>query len=213
MIDLVGRLGRRTKRRVRRLMGMSDLVYRAFKSIPLEWRRGRRLVIARTADQVYFTAIEPLGFFALAALIFGVAGLVQSDQVLARVGLSHYVPDLVVTALVREIAPLVVAMILIGRSGPAIAAELGSMAINRELDALELQGINIDYLVVLPRIVGVTLATISCVVIFSTIAIVGGFIVGKATGLVSASVFFDMLVGALVLCFVANALVAIYAIL
>lgn len=197
MLDIVGRLGQSTEDRARGLVGMVGLSYRAFKASLLEWRRGRRLVIAGTASQVYFTAVEPLAFFALAALIFGFAGLVQCDQVLARYGLRQYVPDLVVTALVRELAPLVVAMILIGRSGPAIATEIGTMALNRQIDALALAGINVDYLIVLPRIIGVTLATISLVVLFSAVSIVGGFFVGKATGLVSASVFFDMLVGAL----------------
>jgi phospholipid/cholesterol/gamma-HCH transport system permease protein len=199
MLDHIGRLGLRTEEKTQQLVGMLRLGYSSVKAFALERPRGRRLVLRTVANQIYFTAVEPLPFFALTALIFGFVIIVEADQVLPRYGLSSYVSSLIVTALIREISPLVVAMILIGRSGPAIATELGYMRLNQEVDALDLAGVNIDYFLVLPRVIGVTIATIAVLVAFCAVALVGGFVVGEIVQLISLSLLFRSVIEAITL--------------
>lgn len=196
MLEQIGHVGLRAEEKTAQFVEMLHLAYGAAKGFVLERRRGRRLLWRSIATQIYFTAIEPLPFFALTAVIFGFVLIVQSDHILPKYGLGVYVPAVIVTGLVREVSPLVVAMILIGRSGPAIATELGYMKLNQEVDALDLSGVNTDYYLVLPRIVGVTFATIAILVAFCTIALVGGFVVGEVTNLISISLLFQSVLDA-----------------
>jgi phospholipid/cholesterol/gamma-HCH transport system permease protein len=197
LFERVGAIGSATRDRFGIFGGILALAYGAGKGFLLERGHGRRVFVRTIATQVYFTAVQPLPFFLLTALIFGFVVIVQADQVLPRYGLHHLVPNLVVTAVVREIAPLVIAMILIGRSGTAIATELGYMRLNQEIDALSVTGINLEYFIVLPRIVGVTAATLCLMIAFSTMAVVGGFVIGQTMGLVSVTLLFRELIGAL----------------
>lgn len=196
MLERVGKIGATTRTRFAALSGIVALAYAAPKGALLEAGRGRRVLFRTIATQIYFTAVEPLPFFLLTALIFGFVALLQADAILPTYGLHHLIPNLVVTALVREVAPLVIAMILIGRSGTAIATELGYMRLNQEIDALLVSGINIDYFIVLPRLIGVTIATVCLMVAFSATAIVGGFILGETLHVLSMTILFSELIGA-----------------
>jgi phospholipid/cholesterol/gamma-HCH transport system permease protein len=199
MLEGVGRLGFRVELKTAQFLGMLYLAIAAWKGAWLERRRGRRLIARTIANQIYFTAVEPLPFFALTALVFGFAVIYECDTILPRYGLQYLVPDVIVTGIVREIAPLVVAMVLIGRSGPAIASELGYMRLNQEIDALDVVGVNIEYYIVFPRIIGVALATVLGMVTFCAVAIAGGFLVGEVAHVISMSLLFRSLVDALAL--------------
>jgi phospholipid/cholesterol/gamma-HCH transport system permease protein len=197
LLDPVGRVGVSAQERAKTLLGMIRLAYAAVKSIVLERRRGQRQVIGNILSQIYFTAVQPLPFFALTGLIFGFVMLVECDQVLRAYTLGAYVPPLVTTGLIREVAPLVIAMVLVGRSGPAIATELGYMSLNKEVDALSLSGVNVDYFLVVPRIVGVTIATVLLLVFFSAVGLAGGFVLGRSLDLVSKTLLWDSLAEAI----------------
>jgi phospholipid/cholesterol/gamma-HCH transport system permease protein len=68
---------------------------------------------------------------------------------------------------------------VVGRSGTAIAAELGNMIVAHELEAIRIMGINPIYFIVTPRIIGVTIAVICLTVYFNAVALLGGFVVSK----------------------------------
>ena len=85
----------------------------------------------------------------LIGMIFAFVGVRQLEQF----GAGIYVADLVAVAMVREMAPIMTAIIMAGRTGAAYAAGLGTMKVNEEIDALSSMGVNpIDFLV-LPRLV------------------------------------------------------------
>ena len=187
MLERTGDLGKRVIENLRQYARMVFLAIAAVKGFFMERGRGRRLFARTIANQVYFTCVQPFSFFALTALTFGIVIVNACDTILPKYGLNQYVPTLIVTALVREVSPLIVAMVLIGRSGPPIATELGYMRLNQEIDALDLAGINTDYYIVLPRLVGVTLATIFAMISFAAVSIIGGFALGEALRLNSGT--------------------------
>jgi phospholipid/cholesterol/gamma-HCH transport system permease protein len=141
-------------------------------------RRGRR-VMPRVGHevvkrQVLFTGVEALPFTALIALLTGAVVAVQAS-LLSAAGGTDLVGILLVTVLVRELGPLIVAFIVIGRSGAAIAAELASMRVHRELDSLEAMGVDpFDYLVV-PRMAGVVMALIGLSMAFIAMSLLSGW--------------------------------------
>ena len=128
-----------------------------------------RLVFLR---QIHFTAVRTMPLQAIVAFAFGAAFIVQAMQLL---GGDPRLYDLIEMILVRNIAPLSAAAIIIGRSATAISTDLALMRCNGEIEALRRLRIPVrDYLVA-PRVAAVTLATVGCCFLFQVIAVLGGF--------------------------------------
>ena len=109
--------------------------------------------------------------------LLGVILAFQSASALQMFGVEVYVADLLAIGLFRELGPIVTAIILAGRSGSAFAAEIGTMKVNEELDALATMGLPPVRFLVLPRVVAAVLA-MPVLTIFAEIAgFVGGAIV------------------------------------
>ena len=77
----------------------------------------------------------------------------------------------------RELGPAITALLIILRSATAVTIETGYMKVLHEIDALEMAGINIDWFVCIPRLVGITTAILSLFVVFDIVAIIGGYVV------------------------------------
>lgn len=193
---MLGAVGRRFSRWQRDAVGIAALPYAAAKGAVVERGRGAGLVARSTASQIYFTAVEPLPILGVIAVVCGFSVISISDALMRPNGLAPHVPVVVAQAIVREILPIVIALVLIGRSGTAIATELGYMRVNEEIDALDAAGVNIDYFLVLPRIIGVTVSTLSLTIALSFVAIFGGFMLGEALNLVSVGLRFDAIIDA-----------------
>ncbi len=105
----------------------------------------------------------------------------QSAQQLRELGALDLVPNLVAISITRELAPLLAAIIVAGRFGSAIAAELGTMKVSQEIDALTVMGIDPVSFLVVPRLLAL-IVTLPCLTIFAdVIGILGG---GLVAGLV-----------------------------
>lgn len=94
----------------------------------------------------------------LLGFLIGVILAYQSSIPLRRFGAEVFVPNLVGISLLRELGPLLAGVVLAGRTGSAFAAELGTMTVNEEVDALKIMGIDPTAMLVLPRLVAATLA-------------------------------------------------------
>jgi phospholipid/cholesterol/gamma-HCH transport system permease protein len=184
-MSLLDPLGRRTAARWREIGSIGVMPYLALKGAVLERGRGRRMVIQTTAAQVYFAGIQPLGAFALVALVVGFVFVVVADNLLRSAGMDDRVASVVVVGISRELVPILVAMVLIGRSGGAITTELGYMRVNREIDAISIAGMNVDYVVVLPRFLGLVVASFGLVTIMSAVAILGGYFAASLLGFIA----------------------------
>lgn len=136
--------------------------------------------------------------------LLGVILAFQSAAALRTFGVEVYVADLLTIGLFRELGPLVTAIILAGRSGSAFAAEIGTMKVNEEIDALTTMGLPPVRFLVLPRVVSVVLA-MPILTIFAELAgIFGGALVLQMMGVptvvywshvVSTSTFFMIAFG------------------
>jgi phospholipid/cholesterol/gamma-HCH transport system permease protein len=114
--------------------------------------------------QLYFTGLEASGIIITVAVILGT---VVITQVVSLVGTNGALAGkILVWVVMRELAPLLTAIVVIARSGTAIAAELGSMKINGEIDSLEMMGIPAERYLLFPRIVGVTGSLLILVIYF-----------------------------------------------
>ncbi len=124
--------------------------------LPSHRRQFRARDVAREAEQAGFRALP------LVLLLGALIGLIlafQSAIPMRQFGADIFVANLVSVSLLRELGPLLAAVILAGRTGSAFAAELGTMKVSQELDALEVMGLDSMTLLVLPRMVATLLVT------------------------------------------------------
>ncbi len=176
-LDSIGR-GVRGKGIV--LLNLSALLYMAFRELVTERKKGFSLVFEITLRQVYFTGVQALRIVVVISLALGTVIIVQIGTQLSFMGGGiEFIVPILVLILFRELGPLLTAIIVIGRSGTAIATELGNTVIAHELEAIEVMGINPVYFIVTPRIIGVSVAVICLTTIFVTVGLLGGFWVSK----------------------------------
>jgi len=121
----------------------------------------------------------------LICFLMGVILAFQSVSQMGRFGLEIYTADLVALVLVRELGPLMVAMICIGRAGSAYAAELGTMKVAEEIDAMHTMGIKPERFIVVPKILALVCVMPMLVVVGNLAGIIGGVIIGTSMTSVS----------------------------
>lgn len=121
---------------------------------------------------------DAIAIVLLLDFLIGFVIALQATPQLRMLGANPYVADLVGIAVTRELAPLMTAIIMAGRSGAAFAAEIGTMHVSDEIDALETMGIApVPYLVI-PRILALALVAPALVLIGDVAAVTGGLVVG-----------------------------------
>jgi phospholipid/cholesterol/gamma-HCH transport system permease protein len=122
--------------------------------LPARYRMLRIADVVRQADQA---GVRALPLVILLGFLMGLILAFQSAIPMSRFGADLFVADLVTIGLVRELGPLLSAVILAGRTGSAFAAEIGTMKVNQEVDALVTMGIDPMTMLVLPRLIAVML--------------------------------------------------------
>jgi phospholipid/cholesterol/gamma-HCH transport system permease protein len=139
------------------LLAYAQLSLRAFTAIfaPLFGHRGWR--VSALFAQMVNIGVASLPTVALANFLLGVVLAIQGAGQFEKLGATAMVANLVAFSILREIGPLITAVIVIGRSGSAITAELGTMKVAEEIEALNVMGIDpVKYLVV-PRLLAMIL--------------------------------------------------------
>jgi len=142
---------------------------------PGNWSRPVREQLFR---QILFTGIEALGLVLLIALAAGVAVVAQAQLWLSRFGQSDMLSPLLVVVIIREMGPLLVNLVVIGRSGSAIAAEMASMRVRREIEVLDAQGVDPMAYLLMPRVLGVAVSVFGLAVIFAVVSLGSGYLSG-----------------------------------
>lgn len=155
------------------------MVYLSFRAAIYDQSQGLRTVFGVISSQIYFTGFQALPLITVLALATGGIIILQSSMQLSLLGGASMVGNLLIVIIVREVGPLITALIVIARSGTAVASEIGNMRVNREIEALESMGINPLSFIVFPRIVGGVISVVCLAFYFNLIALAGGFLVTR----------------------------------
>ena len=126
------------------------------------------------ARHVYDTGITAMPIVALIAFLISVIVAYMSAQQLRSFGAEIFVADLVAIGVLRELGVLLTAIIVAGRSGSAFAAEIGSMQLNEEVDALRATGVDPFQALVLPRVLGLVISLPLLTVVADLVGLAGG---------------------------------------
>jgi len=181
-LGFLGRLGGRLGEAVLTLLAdagrMAILAGRAAEQALVGPLRGRPPRMRATVAQVARAGTQSLPLVALISLLVGMILALQTAGQLERLGVVDLVAGLVSVSVTRELAPLLTAVIVAGRVGSSMAAELGTMQVDQEIDALHVMGIDPTHYLVVPRVVGLLVA-LPCLTAFGdAVGILGGFTVG-----------------------------------
>ncbi|MCB0394847.1 MAG: ABC transporter permease, partial [Bdellovibrionales bacterium] len=149
--------------------------------------------------QIYFTAWQAVPLISVLALGSGTLVIMQATSQLNVLGGTKMIGQLLVMIVIRELGPLLTALIVIARSGTAVASELGTMKINKETEALEALGIHPLSYIVFPRLLGGIISVLSLAVFFNFVAIMGGYLFSRVVLDIPFHFYFDSLSAALTL--------------
>jgi phospholipid/cholesterol/gamma-HCH transport system permease protein len=159
-------------------------VWRSLKMPSLiRWR-----ALLRSLELDGFNALPITG---LLAFLIGVVIAYQGAEQLRKFGTNIFVVDLVGISLLREISPLIVAILIAGRSGSAYAAQIGTMKVTEELDAVQTLGLSPMQLLVLPRVFALVLALPLLTVYADGLGVFGGMLIASNQLNVSFTEFVD----------------------
>ena len=147
----------------------------------------------RVLRQTWFIGWKSMLVIALTGTFTGMVVALQGFPTLRRVGSEALLGPMVSLSLIRELGPVLTALMVTGRAGSAIAAEIGIMRTTEQIDALELMGLNPLRYVVVPNVLASLLALPVLTVVFDVIGIFGGYLVGvRLLGLNGGTYFGEM---------------------
>lgn len=147
----------------------------AWKSSSAPGIGAREVCRALMVRQIFYTSFQALSMISIVALFVG-ATLTAQSEILGGPLQRETTGRILVTIVVRELAPLITAIIVAGRSGTAIATEIGVMRVDSEILALASLGIDPPRFIVWPRLVSTTVSVPLLTIYFSTMAVLGGFV-------------------------------------
>jgi len=157
----------------------ASLVLEVLRQAALIVTRRRKLPAGSVGDHVLKMGSDGVFIVALLSFLIGVTTAFQGIMQLTRFGAGVFVADMVGWSMIRELAPLMTAIVLSGRTGAAIAAELGAMRVGQEIDALTAMGVSPVRFLVVPRLTALTFALPALTLIAMFVGIIGGMIVGN----------------------------------
>ncbi|OMP31847.1 ABC transporter permease [Mangrovimonas sp. DI 80] len=177
------------------LMEVGDMTYftsRFFKELfkkPFEFKELLR--------QCYNIGNRSLLLVVITGFIIGLVLTLQTRPTLMEFGAVSWMPSMVGISIVREIGPIITALVCAGRIGSGIGAELGSMRVTEQIDAMEVSGANPFKYLVVTRVLAATLMLPILVIVGDAVALFGSYLVENVKGNVSFMLYFNQVFDAL----------------
>jgi phospholipid/cholesterol/gamma-HCH transport system permease protein len=199
LANIAGQIGRQTIHflvhldRVVRL-GVDTLwwvVVAPFKGKGLRWRS--------MVEQMVRIGFDSVPIVCTISFFVGLIMAMQAAYQLERFGATIFVADLVAVSIIRELGPLLTAIIIAGRSGSGIAAEIGTMKVAEEIDALRTMGLNPIGFLVVPRALAMVIVLPCLTLLADLVGIIGGYLIGVTTLDISSIRYYNQTANALVM--------------
>lgn len=156
-----------------------------------------RYEVAEFLRQCFIIGYRSLPLVALTGFIMGLVLTMQLRPSLVDYGVESQLPAMVGIAIVREIGPVITALIFAGKIGSSIGAELGSMRVTEQIDAMEVSGANPYKYLVVTRVLAATLMLPVLVIMSDAISLYGSYLGVNIRGVTSFNLFFKQVFDAL----------------
>lgn len=188
MALLVETIGKRALQGINRMGKMTLFLYATIASLFFPPYRVRRIV-----KQVHFIGVKSLFVIILTAAFTGMVLGLQGYYTLRKFGSEGLLGSAVALSLIRELGPVLSALMVTGRAGSALTAEIGIMRIGEQINSLESMGIDPVKFLISPRLLGAIISVPLLTAIFDVVGILGGYLVGVKLLGVNAGVFFGQM--------------------
>lgn len=188
-MDLVRKLGARTLNFVERLGRMGVFLAKSFffsLTPPVK--------VPLVLKQIQFIGFQSISVIFLTGAFTGMVLGFQGFNTLNRFGSEAFLGPMVGLALIKEMGPVISALMVTGRAGSSVTAEIGIMRISEQIDALELMGLNPYRYLIVPNVLAALISVPLLTAIFDVVGIFGGYLIGvKLLGVGSGIYFGEMI--------------------
>jgi len=161
--------------------------------------KGKGLRWRSAVEQMVRIGYDSVPIVTIISFFVGLIMAMQAAYQLERFGATIFVANLVAVSITRELGPLLTAIIIAGRSGSAIAAEIGTMKVAEEIDALRTMGLNPIQFLVVPRTLAMMIMLPCLVILADLVGIIGGYVIGVFSLDISTIRYYNQTAGALVM--------------
>lgn len=140
--------------------------------------------------QLYVIGFRSIGIVALTGFILGIVLTLQSIPTMKDFGAESFIPSMVSVSVIREIGPVIIALICAGKIASSIGAELGSMNVTEQIEAMEVSGANPIQFLVVTRVLACTIMVPLLTIFADTMALAGGFIAATFSNGITLQLYF-----------------------
>ncbi len=140
--------------------------------------------------QSYIIGYKSIGIVTLTGFILGIVLTLQSEPTMKEFGAESFIPGMVSVSIIREIGPVIIALICAGKIASSIGAELSSMNVTEQIDAMEVSGANPVQFLVVTRILACIVMIPLLTIFADAMALLGGFMATALGGDISAKLYF-----------------------
>lgn len=177
--NILYQLGEETVNKLNQVDGLIVMVGDLANKLFLAFAQWKRFQFPSIVSNISSTGIQALPILALLSFLIGVVLAYQMGLQLETYGASGFIAYLCGMAIFREFAPLITAIIVAGRTSSAFTAQIGSMKINQEIDALKTMGLSPTELLVVPKVLGLMLVFPLIIFWSDVFSILGSMIMSK----------------------------------
>jgi phospholipid/cholesterol/gamma-HCH transport system permease protein len=150
-----------------------------------------RIRVRETFEQAYILGVQSWPIVLLTSLFTGMVISFESAIQAVQYGFANLVGGAVVFASVRELGPMLTAVVVAGRAGAAIAAEFGSMVVTEQIEALQSLGLSPVRMLVVPRLVALIIMLPILTIFAEVVSVIGGMLIAQINAHISFSYFID----------------------
>lgn len=177
MVAILGHTGRATLNGLYAASLVCVLMVDTMNWILIQPLRGKGLRVKSVVLHFVEFGVRSLPIVCMICFLVGVIIAMQSAYTLEKWGATRFIANLVGVSALRELAPLMTAILITGRCGAAITAEIGTMKVAEEIDALEVMGLNPTKFLIVPKFLAMLFAVPCVTVIAMLVMILGGYMV------------------------------------
>src|ERR1700676_223700 len=185
-MKVLDEVGRRTTNAFAYAGGAAELLADA-----LRFSVGLRIRVRETVDQAYLLGVQSVSIVILTSLFTGMVFSLESAVQAVQYGVGNLVGGAVAFTTARELGPMLSAVVVAGRSGAAISAEIGSMVVTEQIEALQSLGLSPVRMLVVPRLIALMLMLPLLTVIADIVSILGGAYIANLIAHVSYESFIN----------------------
>lgn len=179
------------------MFSLAGLLYDSVAGLFTGGRKGIASSFKQIVSQVLFTGVEAFWLVGIIGLLCGITIIIQAMTNMPKFGVGEYFGNILIIVVIRELGPFFTSLVVVGRSGSALATFIGNMRVGKEIAALEVMGIDPVHFLVMPALVAMVISMVCLGVYFDIIAIIGGYFVAQVKVSIPFGIFMSTVLDAL----------------